>query len=287
MEIFAIHRQQPSLDASITLDVVRPGVVQVGVGIFRSFIVFSGRSATQVVATGHVDLAHSVFVALQKSLPSGDMIETQAVWREALALEDIARGVRSTGHGGALLLVPDDNNEWTHSIDPFRFRLQAVDTVIADSIRLDLARAQQSTKALGVIFASDLSEAEKNAATATVSSRNFVDRGAIEAIARLAAVDGAVVLTASAGLVGFGAKISVESADVPLASMGPGHGSEELIRCELEDLGGTRHQSAARFVARNQNCAAVVVSSDGPMSFLSWHRKAQCVRVVRNVDWWV
>ena len=74
---------------------------------------------------------------------------------------------------------------------------------------------------------------------------------------------------------------------MPLVWVGAGHGPPEVMQCELEDLGGTRHQSAARFVNANRNCAAVVVSSDGPMSFFSWSKKSQCVFVVKNVDWWV
>ena len=61
---------------------------------------------------------------------------------------------------------------------------------------------------------------------------------------------------------------------------------QAVNECELEGLGGMRHQSAARFIGANQNCAALVVSEDGPMSFMSWHAEWECVLVVKNVDWW-
>ena len=238
-----------------------------------------------ILAAG-VDLAHSIRTALRIILPGDDFIETQAVWREALALADVARGVRTKGHGGALLFVPEDDNAWSGSIDPFGFRLDVRDGAIPDSIRAKLKANQQAGVALQALGQSTISDADKFAITAKFTSTDFVDRTAIDSIARLAAVDGAVVLTSRARLVGFGAKIALKAPPPHVAWILPSSERQMVNECELEGLGGMRHQSAARFVGTNHKCAALVVSEGGPVSFMSWHAEWDCVLVVNNVDWW-
>jgi hypothetical protein len=140
--------------------------------------------------------------------------------------------------------------------------------------------------ALQALWQSTISDADKFAIAAKFNSTDFVDRTAIDSIARLAAVDGAVVLTSRARLVGFGAKIALKAPPPRVAWILPSSERQMVNECELEGLGGMRHQSAARFVGANHKCAALVVSEDGPMSFMSWHAEWDCVLVVRNVDWW-
>jgi hypothetical protein len=55
----------------------------------------------------------------------------------------------------------------------------------------------------------------------------------------------------------------------------------------LEDVGGTRHQSAARFTAANRDAVALVISQDRHLSVLSWDKALDAVAVVRNAEWWV
>lgn len=286
MEIWAICRQRPAFAATITLDVVRPGVVHVGVGAYRTFAVFSGRTATMVLASGKIDLSDSIRTALGEMIPPNDPLETQAVWREAFALADIAANVRANGHGGALLLVPDDDDGWSSSVDPLGFRFDVRDSTIPDSIRSEIKRYGLFGQILQGISQTDMQDADKAVVVSNALPNDWVDRSALESIARLAAVDGAVVLTSAARVIGFGAKINVKGSRPPVSRIGAGSKDQEVDSCELEDLGGMRHQSAARFVGANRNCAAVVVSEDGPMSFMSWHAELKCVLVVRNVDWW-
>lgn len=287
MQIWAIYRQQfSSSDNTLILDVIRPGVVQVGVGPYRTFMVFSGRTATKVLASGYVDLPHSIRSALRKVIPNEDILETQAVWREALALADVAKNVRTNGHGGALLLVPDDNENWLSCIEPLAFRFDTKDSSLPDSIRLALKGMNERGNVLQEISQTNELDREKLIGTIMAPFSDWVERSSIDAIARLAAVDGAVVLTSSACVLGFGAKISVKEQPPRISWMGSGSESQLVQTGELEQLGGMRHQSAARFVGANRNCAAIVVSEDGPMSFMSWHSEWDCVLVIKNVDWW-
>ncbi len=49
-------------------------------------------------------------------------------------------------------------------------------------------------------------------------------------------------------------------------------------------FGGTRHQSAARFVAAHHDAVAVVASHDGPLSVIIWVKDRDRLLVIRDVD---
>lgn len=286
LTIFAICREPLSFNETITLDVVRPGVIRVGLGVFRTFIVIAGRRTQFVLGGGGIELADSLRKALRVVLPIDNFFETQAVWREALALADIARAVRRHGHGGALVFVPDQDDTWLASIDPFGFMLSVRDAAIPLSIRAELNTAHRAGAAIQALWKSNISDDDKLALTSKSIASDIFDRTAVESIARLAAVDGAVMLTSTARLVGFGAKIAVKGTPPRVVWTMPSSERQLVVDCELEVLGGMRHQSAARFVGVNRDCAALVVSEDGPMSLMSWHAEWGCVHVVKNVDWW-
>ena len=285
MEIWGITRKQLPFD-TITLNVVRPGVVQAGVGVYRTFMVFDGRTVTQVLSTGVTDLPQSIRVAMRKKSPNDDSLEAQAIWREALALSDVAKAVVKNGHGGTLLIVPHDDENWSSSIDPLGFAFHVRDSSVPNSIRSELKRVNKYSKTLQLILQADLPEVDKFVIASNMSRTEYVDKDAIDATSRLAAIDGAVVLTSQGSVVGFGAKIKVKEAPPNIGKIGSGSERQKVNFCQLENLGGMRHQSAARFVGCNHNCVALVVSEDGPMSFMSWHEEWQCVLVIKNADWW-
>jgi hypothetical protein len=113
-------------------------------------------------------------------------------------------------------------------------------------------------------------------------------RRAIGAIASLAKVDGAVVMTRDMRLLGFGAKIEFNSGtDVPVCKFKPTPGVQEVVPLPLENLGGMRHQSAARFIMQNKDAVAIVVSQDRHVSLMNWEDELKSVCVVRNAEWWV
>ena len=94
----------------------------------------------------------------------------------------------------------------------------------------------------------------------------------VDAIAGLTAVDGAVVMTDQYELLGFGAKITrrkgrdrVERVTVTEPIEGGG-----AIVAHPEELGGTRHQSAAQFVHDQREAVALVASQDGRFTIFEW-----------------
>jgi hypothetical protein len=132
---------------TVTVETTEPGTLRVDVGPFRPFAVLDGRSNEIIAATG-TDLAHFLRRKLEKAFPPADFLETQAIWRECLALADLVRMILEDGHGGAVLLVPSDTDDWLKSLSSFPYRFKVADTSVRDVIRMELS----DTDAQGKLF---------------------------------------------------------------------------------------------------------------------------------------
>ena len=103
-------------------------------------------------------------------------------------------------------------------------------------------------------------------------------------IARLAAIDGAVVLSDQLDILGFGAMISVGLVpDLYLVQPWP----QDPVKMHIEVAGGTRHQSAVRFVGHHHGSLALVISHDGHLSLAYWSPKHLGVLLEKNAEWWI
>jgi hypothetical protein len=87
-------------------------------------------------------------------------------------------------------------------------------------------------------------------------------------ISSLAAIDGAVVLDKRFAILGFGGEVAGDLPTPPRVwrALDLEGGQRELAA--LDDV-GTRHRAAYRFVKRHPRGLAVVVSSDGGVSFVA------------------
>jgi hypothetical protein len=273
--------------AALTVDITQPGTVRVDVGDFRPYAVLDGRS-DKIIASSGWGLAFYLGDKLAKESPDDDPLEPQAVWLECLALVDLVRLILRDGHGGAVLCVPSETGEWSNSLS-FPYRLKTPDTTVRDAIRKELNDEHNRGKAHVDFLQLQPNDRMKDAfyRAYNVSSRNSngVQREAIWAIASLAKVDGAVVITRDMQLLGFGAKIKAPDGNRQVCEFTPG--DQNVTESSLEGLGGMRHQSAARFIAANEGAVAIVVSQDRHVSVMNWEDQRQSVCVVRNAQWWV
>jgi hypothetical protein len=95
-------------------------------------------------------------------------------------------------------------------------------------------------------------------------------------------------MTRDLKLLGFGAKIEFRpGSDVPVIRFQAKPGKQPVVSSRLEDLGGMRHQSAARFIEANRSAVAIVISQDRHVSVMNWDDTLSSVSVVRNAEWWV
>ena len=91
-------------------------------------------------------------------------------------------------------------------------------------------------------------------------------------MAGLTAVDGAVILTNDYEMLGFGAKIARRRGFEPVHQVTV---TEPILNAapaivHPEELGGTRHFSAAQFVHDQRDAMALVASQDGRFTIFEW-----------------
>jgi len=108
-------------------------------------------------------------------------------------------------------------------------------------------------------------------------------RGAIDAVAGLTAVDGAMVLSDQGEVLSFGAKIGRREGWPRVEHVvhtEPIEGAESSL-VHPSSLGGTRHLSAAQFGQDQQDSVALVASQDGRFTVFAWSPLQKAVHALR------
>ena len=106
---------------------------------------------------------------------------------------------------------------------------------------------------------------------------------AIAAVGGLTAVDGAVVLNTRYEVLGFGAKIVRRTGAAPVEQViltEPIRGVQPSA-VHPDQLGGTRHLSAAQFVSDQHESVAMVASQDGRFTVFEWSDSERMVHAHR------
>jgi hypothetical protein len=147
----------------------------------------------------------------------------------------LAISMREHGRGGTLLIVPADSESWRASV------------------------LQPAPYAVSAPFVS-------------LSSLDREPAAAIGAIGGLTAVDGATILNHRYELLGFGAKIARQpgSPRVEQVLLSEPIEGATVAQVHPDELGGTRHLSAAQFVQDQQDAVALVASKDGRFTVFEW-----------------
>jgi hypothetical protein len=169
--------------------------------------------------------------------------ESAVSWIQSVnPLVQLAVSMRADGRGGSLLVVPAGTDAWRESIvQPIPYAVSPAFVELAHLSR----DAQASHEELGP---------------------------AIAAVAGLTAVDGAVLLTDTYELLGFGAKIGRRKGWPRVEQVRLSEPIEGAARAIVlpEQLGGTRHLSAAQFVHDQRDAVALVASQDGRFTVFEW-----------------
>jgi hypothetical protein len=171
-------------------------------------------------------------------------------------LIQIAASMRTHRRGGSMLIVPHGTEAWRESIvGPTPYSMLPPYSELAGLIREEPAERSQ---------------------------RRWQEalRRAVDAVAGLTAVDGAMVITDRCELLAFGAKIGRRDAWARIDQVV----DTELIEGALgrtvhpAHFGGARHLSAAQFAQDQINSVALVASQDGRFTVFAWSaaRAAVC-----------
>jgi hypothetical protein len=112
-----------------------------------------------------------------------------------------------------------------------------------------------------------------------LSNRRAKESRLLESIGYLSAIDGAVIVSDDLSIRGFGAKITCEAKPTQIEVLEfPDY---EARPARLKDLGGTRHQSAARYAWLHDQAVVLTVSQDGLASIFRHVKDGQGRSVLR------
>ncbi len=171
----------------------------------------------------------------------------------------LAVSMRAHQRGGALLIVPGDDDAWHRSVvRPVSYSLVPTDSDVAQLMR---GSAEERRR---------------------LEWRESLHR-AVDALAGLTAVDGATIISDQYKLLAFGAKLHRRDESEPVERVlvtEPIEGAPNAI-VDPAELGGTRHLSAAQFVYDQRDAAALVASQDGRFTVFAWSPREEMVRAHR------
>jgi sensor domain DACNV-containing protein len=184
----------------------------------------------------------------------------------------LAQRMLAHGHGGTILVARSTSTAEGLSLH------QAFSVDDGEHTLLKEALAQHEDAISTSTAASDENESHAG----PVGDPEKQHNEALDFVARLSAVDGAVVVREDLTLLGFGATISTTERGVPdEVSVEDPTCPGEMKPTKTEELGGTRHRSAACFCAQQRDIAlAIVASQDGDLSVFIRHEdgRIHCLR---------
>ncbi|HEY4196586.1 MAG TPA: hypothetical protein VGM63_13675 [Mucilaginibacter sp.] len=231
------------------LEVVEPGLLVIkhrrvdGFGKFVNVAVLKG-DEVKIVDEQSVTLPDCP--ALLTSLLG---FSSPASWNTTVNLHvQLAVSMRAHGHGGLLLVVPSDNDNWRESIiHPISYAVSPSFCGLADLIKQKVSKQNLAT------WQEELTRE-------------------IESVAGLTAVDGATIINDKSELLAFGAKITRPANGETVRQIMV---TEPIIDSPAQIIppgldGGTRHFAAAQFVYDQRDAFALVASQDGRFTIFSW-----------------
>ncbi|SNS06569.1 hypothetical protein SAMN04488503_2534 [Humidesulfovibrio mexicanus] len=190
------------------------------------------------------------------------------------------------GHGGSLVLTLPEDDSWRSAVS-FRFCFdEASARVLYDSVRNFETMADEAKRGYDDLVSgrtgcdSLITLRERFEA---VSFLRGLSESLFRRIGELGLVDGAVVMDMELRLYGFGAKLLYGPEEFDVATLDAVTGRLRK-HVPLAELGGMRHQSAARFVNANRACDVFVASQDGRLSMFTWADVLQGVAVVQHLE---
>lgn len=253
-------RSTNALSANLCVQALGPG---------RVLITFGGKSLAALIGNQAVFVDHTHLMSRmipKLSSPVAEQNDKMLWLMRYMSLLNIARKMRAHGRGGTLLAVPE-KVEWHRSIDtPVPY------TGGANFLESDYDVVQKPSLVATITdFFGALVKNKKVVEMEDLKRMGDQVEQQCRHIARLTAVDGALVMSFDRYVFCFGAKIIVAENQTSARYITVYKPVEGDVGRELSvaDLGGTRHQSAAQFAHEQPGSVAFVVSQDGDVTILT------------------
>jgi len=187
----------------------------------------------------------------------------------------LAESMVHIGHGGTLLAIPDEV-DWENELGDAQslFKGGPVPCTLVRDALLDASQQERdkftrmSPEVHAAVNAGDRA-AHVLGRQLYTSTDNAVE-GCLDWLAQLTATDGMTIVRSDLTVLAFGVIIQArsDSEDPRIVRQGLFEATPTDIR--LADLGGGRHQSAARACIRLKGAVAYVASQDGGLTTMRW-----------------
>jgi len=265
-------------------ELIRPDFWVQILGPGRIIILYGGRSIAAV--TGNraefLDQSKAMCSLIPKIAGQAQSGETRLFnLLRYNALLKIAQQMRVHGRGGTVLVAAENKN-WMSSIEaPIKYTGGA-NFLDADALssRASTAAGSGAENIDNIVNELSLPQ-QKDLMKSWGQVQQQCNR-----IARLTAVDGALVMTYDRFVYCFGAKIvpvNIKGTLAQLRLVNPFTGSGESSG-QFSDLSGTRHQSAAQFAYDQPGSIAIAVSQDGNVTFFSRDSQKDTILALQHAE---
>jgi hypothetical protein len=260
-----IWGMQTSGPPGVTFEVLEPGRIVV------SFPISSRVAEVTLQRAGFISFewqkGGSSLMSNNHAIKDISQIQSVLSYFPIYAKQEILQRMRLLRHGGTLIFVPD-NRGWEKSVEkPETY------TCAQPLNQISPIENYLRNKIIALEKENGLSLDDKNRKSIELLTEPKLKAflgDAARSIAYLSAVDGAVILNKDLSVLSFGAKLKT-SRKTPqfktVISISPLESELGPNEIDLDDaFRGTRHLSAARFVADNPKAIAFVVSQDGAIT---------------------
>lgn len=264
----------------------------VGAGVlvvkYAAKLILTYRRGQCVLYPGTFDSVNDAETLLTKPAPhySRGSREAHAVACRSRIAEEMLR----IGHGGTLLVVPY-HAEWEHHVLSHRYPPASPEERVQSAEEEAYTMWMRRQAAFQVLSRRRLKSCTLKDSTRSALAAHLLGGYALrehlgaelEAVARLTATDGMVLILPDLTLLGFG--VFFKTADIKCAiELYDPYEREPQIVTSFEQLGGARHQSAAVAAARLPGALAIVVSSDGTVTTMRRPDEGQPLAVHKHLE---
>lgn len=192
----------------------------------------------------------------------------------------VVTSIQAQGHGGALVVVPSSLSTWKEFVH-FAFQFDALGSLAFKYRYLNCVEAE-------MIYKKDLEDLAAVPAISLGLHKQIADHHSnlldmtLHSIGDLSAIDGAIITDENLKVFGFGAKLLAKSIDFQIIDLDLLSGNSEEI--SYTQLGGMRHQSAARFVNQFNEALIFVISQDGKLTLFVWMSESGNTVAIRGLE---
>jgi len=200
---------------------------------------------------------------------------------EVKIILEIVRSMHDRGHGGTLVLVSEDT--WENNVDkPIRYATRSK----LESLSLALKEVYKAVKAYEQNKLVTKNEEESNLGYSYVYEKDRKLDNVVNSIAQFTTVDGATIINNELNLIAFGVILTSQSNttnNFSIKKISP-FTNNQVQEIPLNKIGGTRHQSAAKFIKGQKSAMVFVVSQDRKITCFTWDEQEDCVCAYEHLE---